>query len=78
MFHPLPIIGGRLFSVEPIHREIERLVRLSQIWRHQVWVVQVGKGSTRMSGAGIENGLGSNVISQVGRSQFQSVKYLGI
>ena len=49
MLNPLALAGAVGFAVEPVHRQIERLVRLAQVWRHEIGVVKVCQSAARTS-----------------------------
>ena len=51
VFDPLPFRREPRAAVEPVHRTIQRLMRLAQVRWHDVRVVQVGERGIRVRGA---------------------------
>ena len=57
ILHPLPLTGEPAAAIQSVHGAVEGLVRLAEIGRHEVGVVEIGERGVRMGGAGVEHGL---------------------
>jgi hypothetical protein len=56
MLHPLAVARERLLAIEPIHRLVERAVRLAQILRHDIGIVEIGERRALMRRARVKHG----------------------
>jgi hypothetical protein len=50
-------IGKRLLAVEAVYSLVERPVRLAEILRHDIGIIEIGERRSLMRGARVEHGL---------------------
>ena len=56
MLHPFAVARERLLAIKPIDRLVERAMRLAQVRRHDIGIVEIGKRRAVVRRAGVEHG----------------------